>query len=57
MTTGSLIGAGLGGLAPQTAPERALKVILGLILLVAAAKAIADNRSSRRRWGQGGEPA
>lgn len=47
MVTGSLIGAGLGGLAMQTAPETALKLVLGLVLLVAAAKAVAKGDSPR----------
>lgn len=47
MVTGSLIGAGLGGLAMQTAPETTLKLVLGLVLLVAAAKAVAKGGSPR----------
>ncbi len=47
MVTGSLIGAGLGGLAMQTTPETTLKLVLGLVLLVAAAKAVAKGGSPR----------
>lgn len=56
MATGSLIGTGLGGLALQTAPVTALKIILGLVLLVAAAKAITDDGSPGRRRDRGGKP-
>jgi uncharacterized membrane protein YfcA len=38
MVAGSLIGAALGGLAVAVAPEAFLKVFLGVVLIVAAAK-------------------
>jgi uncharacterized protein len=38
MSAGSLIGAGLGGLAVAFAPVGAIKVVLGLVLIAAAAK-------------------
>jgi uncharacterized membrane protein YfcA len=38
MSAGSLIGAALGGLAVGFAPVTAIKVILALVLLAAAAK-------------------
>lgn len=45
MVAGSLIGAALGGLAVAVAPEAFLKVFLGVVLIVAAAKtAIAHPR-------------
>ena len=41
MSTGSLIGAALGGFAVAAAPTAFLKVMLGSVLIVAAAKTIA----------------
>ena len=38
MSAGSLIGAALGGLAVAVAPAAFLKVLLGVVLIVAAAK-------------------
>jgi uncharacterized membrane protein YfcA len=38
MTAGSLIGAALGGLAVGFAPVDFIKVVLGVVLIVAAAK-------------------
>jgi uncharacterized membrane protein YfcA len=38
MSAGSLIGAGLGGLAVGLAPVGVIKVVLGFVLIAAAAK-------------------
>jgi uncharacterized membrane protein YfcA len=38
MSAGSLIGAALGGLAVGFAPAVAIKAILGIVLVAAAAK-------------------
>jgi uncharacterized membrane protein YfcA len=38
MSAGSLIGAALGGLAVGFAPVAAIKIILGFVLITAAAK-------------------
>lgn len=44
MSAGSIVGAVLGGLAVAYAPIGFLKVLLGAVLLVAAAKTIASHR-------------
>jgi uncharacterized membrane protein YfcA len=44
MSAGSLIGAALGGLAVGFAPVTAIKVILALVLIAAAAKVAVSNR-------------
>lgn len=44
MSVGSIVGALLGGLAVAYAPAGALKVLLGCVLLAAAAKTIASHR-------------
>ena len=44
MSAGSLIGAALGGLAVGFAPVAAIKVILGFVLIAAAAKVAVSKR-------------
>jgi uncharacterized membrane protein YfcA len=50
MSAGSIIGAGLGGLAVAYAPTTVLKVLLGCVLIAAASKTIAShsNRETAR---------
>ena len=45
MGAGSVIGAGLGGLAVAYAPVQALKLLLGVVLLTAAIKIVASHRN------------
>jgi uncharacterized membrane protein YfcA len=49
MGAGSIIGAVLGGLAVPFAPVALLKVVLGFVLLAAAAKTIASHANTRRK--------
>jgi uncharacterized protein len=46
MAAGSILGAGLGGLAVAYAPVSFLKVLLGCVLIAAAAKTIAGHRGA-----------
>jgi uncharacterized membrane protein YfcA len=46
MVAGSLIGAALGGLAVAVAPASFLKVFLGIVLIVAAAKTMGNAKGS-----------
>ena len=47
MTAGSLIGVALGGLAVAVAPVAFLKIMLGSVLIIAAAKTVKANRAAR----------
>jgi uncharacterized membrane protein YfcA len=47
MIGGSLIGAALGSLAVAFAPTLFLKVLLGMVLIVAAIKTMAASRPER----------
>ena len=48
MSAGSMIGAVLGGLAVAVAPTAFLKVVLGSVLILAAAKTMVSHDSTRR---------
>jgi uncharacterized membrane protein YfcA len=45
MSTGSILGAALGGLAIAYAAAQFLKLLLGCVLIAAAAKTIAAHKS------------
>jgi uncharacterized membrane protein YfcA len=49
MSTGSVIGAGLGGLAVAMAPVGALKLLLGMVLIAAAGKTMFGDHTPKKR--------
>ncbi len=49
MSGGSVIGAGLGALAVTMAPVGALKLLLGMVLIAAAAKTMFGDHTSKKR--------
>lgn len=49
MSTGSVIGAGLGGLAVAVAPVGALKLLLGTVLIAAAGKTMFGDHTPKKR--------
>jgi uncharacterized membrane protein YfcA len=49
MSVGSIIGAGLGGLAVAAAPVDALKLLLGTVLIAAAVKTLLSDHAPAKR--------